>query len=232
MKSFLKPVALLQYGAASAMRKVFSATIALILTITPAIAGQVTVAALGDSLTAGYGLPVEEGFVPQLQAWLRKRGHDVVVKNAGVSGDTTAGGLSRVDWTLTEDVDAVIVELGANDMLRGLPPEAARDNLDRILKAIASRELPVLLAGIPAPPNYGADYKSSFDAIFPDLGAQYDAIVYPNFLYGIGSAGDLPAVAALMQADGLHPNAKGVARIVEDIGPIVEELISRARQKE
>lgn len=171
---------------------------------------------------------MEAGFVPQLETWLKEQGVDARVINAGVSGDTTAGGLARIDWTLSDDVDAVIVELGANDMLRGLPPEQARANLDGIMSAIDARGLPAILAGIPAPPNYGLSYKVKFDAIYPDLAAQYGALVYPNFLQGVGSAGDLGSVAALMQADGLHPNAKGVARIVEDIGPLVLELISRA----
>lgn len=214
------------------MRKAIASIALMFMAGAPVTAGTVTIAALGDSLTAGYGLPVDDGFVPQLETWLEARGHDVDVVNAGVSGDTTAGGLARVAWTLTDDIDAVIVELGANDFLRGLPPEAARANLDGILAEVTGQGLPVLLAGIPAPPNYGADYKQSFDAIYPELGAQYGAIVYRNFLYGIGSAGDLGQVAALMQADGLHPNKDGVARIVADIGPLVEDLISRARTAE
>lgn len=214
------------------MRKVMVTIGVMFLLSAPVAADTVTIAALGDSLTAGFGLPVDDGFAPQLETWLEARGHDVDVINAGVSGDTTAGGLARVAWTLTDDVDAVIVELGANDFLRGLPPEAARANLDGILAEVTGQGLPVLLAGIPAPPNFGADYKTAFDAIYPELGAKYGAIVYKNFLYGIGSAGDLAKVASLMQADGLHPNRDGVARIVADIGPLVEDLISRAETAE
>jgi len=191
-------------------------------------AEPVTIAALGDSLTAGYGLPDGEGFVPQLQAWLIGQGHDVIVLNAGVSGDTTAGGRARLDWTLTPDVDAVIVELGGNDLLRGLAPEEARSNLEAILQGITDRGLPSMIAGMRAPGNYGAEYKRDFDAIYPDLAATYGSIYYPEFLSAIAKDG-IEAGMSLMQADGIHPNRDGVARIVADIGPAVEQLIDRAR---
>lgn len=191
-----------------------------------AMAQTVTVAALGDSLTQGYGLPPDDGFVPQLQAWLTDAGADVVVLNAGVSGDTTAGGLARVAWTLTPDVDALIVALGGNDLLRGIPPEVTRANLDGILAEATLRGLPVLLIGLPAPGNYGPNYKADFDAIFPDLAAAHGALWLPNFGAGLGD--DPAARAPLMQADGIHPNADGVARIVTNLGPAVLELISRA----
>lgn len=197
---------------------------------TSAAAEGVTIAALGDSLTQGYGVPEAEGFVPQLQAWLRANGTpDVVVVNAGVSGDTTAGGLARVDWTLTDDVDAVIVELGANDLLRGLDPAEARRNLDGILAAIAARGLPVLLAGVPAMSNYGPEYQAAFDAMYPEVAAAHGAILYPNFLAGLGPGRDLSAVRALMQPDGIHPNAEGVAAVVAAIGPSVQDLIAAAQ---
>lgn len=196
---------------------------------TVAAADQITVAALGDSLTQGYGLPPEDGFVPQLQAWLQAQGNDVAVLNAGVSGDTTAGGLSRIGWTLSDDVDAVIVELGANDLLRGIEPAVVRENLDGILAEVSARGIPVLLTGIPAPTNYGPEYKAEFDAIFPELAAQYDALLYENFLSGLGTGENLSAARSLMQADGIHPNADGVARIVADIGPVVEALIAQAQ---
>jgi len=154
------------------------------------------------------------------------------VLNAGVSGETTAGGLARIDWALTPDIDAVIVELGANDLLRGLPPEAARENLDGIMSVISGRELPALLAGMPAPQNYGADYKQAFDAIYVDLAAKYEAIYYRNFLQGIGEAGDLAAIGALMQSDGLHPNRDGVEKVVAHIGPLVLELIAQINEAE
>ncbi len=207
--------------------KLISALIVLFLASAPVSAQPVTIAAFGDSLTAGYGLPAEEGFAPQLEGWLRAQGLDVTVLNAGVSGETTAGGLARIDWALTPDVDGIIVELGANDLLRGLPPEAARENLTGIMEVIAKRGLPALLAGMPAPQNYGAEYKAAFDGIYVDLAARYDAIYYRNFLQGIGEAGDLADIQALMQADGLHPNKEGVARVVAHIGPLVVELVER-----
>ena len=204
--------------------------LASILYGAPAWAESVVVAAFGDSLTQGFGLPPEEGFPAQLEGWLQDQGLDVTIVNAGVSGDTTAGGLVRIEWTLTEDVDAVIVELGANDLLRGLPPEQARQNLSGIMDVISGRNLPVLLAGIPAPQNYGADYKAAFDSIYVDLAEKHGAIYYRNFLQGIGEAGDLAEVAKLMQSDGLHPNKDGVARVVAHIGPLVIELISKVKK--
>ncbi len=184
----------------------------------------------GDSLTQGYGLPEAEGFVPQLQAWLRANGApDAVVINAGVSGDTTAGGLARIAWTLTDDVDAVIVALGANDLLRGLDPAERRRNLDGILAEIDGRGLPVLLAGLPAPANYGPEYQAAFDAMYPEVAAAHGAILYPNFLAGLGEGRDLNAARALMQPDGIHPNAEGVAAVVAAIGPSVLELIAAAQ---
>jgi len=182
---------------------------------------QQRVVAFGDSLTAGFGLPVEEGFVPQLEAWLQAQGADVVVVNAGVSGDTTSGGLARVDWVLGEGADLVILELGANDMLRGVAPSVARENLDAILADITGRGIKVLIAGMLAPPNYGTEYRAEFDAIYPELAEQYGADLYPFFLMGLGKADGVFELYAMMQSDGMHPNAKGVEMIVEDIGPAV-----------
>jgi acyl-CoA thioesterase-1 len=194
------------------------------LLATPALADPVTVVALGDSLTAGYGLPEGEGLVPQLQAWLTAQGAEAVIVNAGVSGDTTAGGLARLDWSLTPETDALIVTLGGNDMLRGLPPAQARANLEAILQKAQTRALPVLLVGLAAPGNYGPEYKTEFDALYPDLAAQYDALLVPNLFAPL--VGNDPAVAAkFFQADGIHPNAKGVAKIVEGLGPKVLELV-------
>lgn len=191
-----------------------------------------TVAALGDSLTQGYGLPPEDGFVPQLERYLSEAGISATVLNAGVSGDTTAGGLSRIDWTLTPDVDALIVALGGNDLLRGIAPETARANLAGILDRASARGLPVLLIGLEAPSNYGPDYKAAFDAIYPDLAAEYDALHVESFLAPLIAAtgGDrAAALARYMQPDGIHPNAAGVAVIVGAIGPAVAELVARAR---
>jgi len=220
----------LAYGLRRACLKP-AVAIALALNAASAAAEPITVAALGDSLTQGYGLPQDEGFVPQLQAWLRDRGHDVEVTNAGVSGDTTAGGAARIDWTLTPDVDALIVALGGNDLLRGIDPAASRENLDTILAAADEVGLPVLLIGMAAPSNYGPDYKAAFDAIFPDLAARHDTMLVDSFFRGLLADGDAgSARARFMQPDGIHPNAAGVARIVADLGPEVEKLLERARR--
>ena len=182
---------------------------------------------MGDSLTQGFGLVPEDGLVPQLGAWLRDEGAVVEIVNAGVSGDTTAGGAARVEWSLTPDVDAMIVALGANDMLRGLEPEEARRNLTSILEVAATRDLPVLLVGIEAPGNFGPDYKTAFDASYPDLAKSYDTLLFPNFFEGLGEA-DFAALQPFFQDDGIHPNARGVEQIVEAMGPAVLELVERA----
>ncbi len=189
-----------------------------------------TIAALGDSLTQGYGLPPEDGLVPQLEAWLRENGAEASVLNAGVSGDTTAGGLSRVGWTLTPDVDAMIVTLGGNDLLRGIDPAASRKNLSGILAAARDAGVPVLLVGLEAPGNYGPDYKAEFEAIYPDLAAEYGALYVPNFLAPISDRLEQGDALDLMQPDGIHPNAEGVKLIVEALGPRVLELIQRVDQ--
>ncbi len=191
------------------------------------VAAQQRVVAFGDSLTAGLGLPEAEGFVPRLEAWLQAEGLDVEVVNAGLSGDTTAGGLARVAWVLDGGADLVILELGANDMLRGVSPALARQNLDAILAEITARGIKVLLAGMLAPPNYGAAYKVDFDAIYPDLAEKYSATLYPFFLQGLGAAQGVDELVGLMQSDGIHPNAKGVGMIVEDIGPVVVEVLAK-----
>ena len=195
-------------------------------------AQEVTIAALGDSLTAGFGLVQEQGFVPQLEAWLQARGHDVEVLNAGVSGDTTAGGLARVGWTLTAEVDAMIVALGGNDLLRGLPPEASRANLEGILQAADAQGVEVLLIGLEAPGNFGPEWQAAFNAMFPELAEAYGTLYEESFLAALeAEAEDNPAtVMSLIQPDGIHPNAEGVALIVEDLGPRVEELIARVPQ--
>ncbi|MGP3699022.1 arylesterase [Rhodobacter sp. NSM] len=217
-----------RYGAPRAMR---NTALAFVFSVTPALAAEeVTVLALGDSLTAGYGLPEGEGFVPQLQQWLRDHGEAVEVVNAGVSGDTTAGGLARLDWSLTPEVDAMIVNLGGNDMLRGLDPKLSRSNLEAILKEARARDLPVLLVGLEAPGNYGPDYKRDFDAIFPELAANYHAEIETNFFAPLAARLDEPdARQRYMQPDGIHPSAEGVAVIVDEIGPKVQALVERAR---
>lgn len=195
----------------------------------PATANPVTIAALGDSLTQGYGLIPEQGFVAQLQNWLEDNGADVTLINAGVSGDTTAGGLARVGWTLTPEVDALIVNLGGNDLLRGLDPSVSRANLEGILAAAKENGLAVLLVGLTAPSNYGADYKAEFEAIFPRLSSRYETLLYPDFLAPLTeNNGRAEALGLYMQADGIHPNSEGVRLIVEGIGPSVLELVQQA----
>lgn len=193
-----------------------------------AMAEDVVIAALGDSLTQGYGLPAEQGFVPQLQAWLDAQGAEVRLINAGVSGDTTAGGLSRVAWTLTPEVDGMIVALGGNDLLRGLGPEQARSNIDGILQAAEAAAVEVLLIGMQAPGNFGPAYKSQFDAIYPELAKEYGSGFLESFFAGMSEVGDITnplSLQAYFQADGVHPNAEGVALIVAQVGPKVLALI-------
>jgi acyl-CoA thioesterase-1 len=207
------------------LRAMRNAVVAIILLISPAYA-DTTLLALGDSLTAGYGLPSEQGLVPQLQEWLGTQGQQVVVINAGVSGDTTAAGLSRLEWSLTPEVGAVMVNLGGNDMLRGIDPAVARANLEAILQKIQARKLPVLLVSLRSPGNYGADYKTAFDAIYGDLARDYGALLADDYFAPLVLS---PGVLDpnLMQADGIHPNAAGVAKVVPVLGPKVQELLAR-----
>ncbi|WP_232279551.1 arylesterase [Roseobacter sp. AzwK-3b] len=198
-----------------------------LLVATPAMAEDVTVLAFGDSLTQGYGLPEAQGLVPQLDAWLAAKGVKVDLINAGVSGDTTAGGAARVDWSLTPEVDAMIVTLGGNDLLRGLDPSDARSNLRAILESARSRDVEVLLVGMKAPGNYGAEYQTAFDSIYPDLAQEFGTLYFENFFAGLGQ--DDPAQARrYFQPDGIHPNSEGVERIVEALGPAVVDLVLRA----
>lgn len=177
---------------------------------------------LGDSLTAGYGLASRDALPARLETALRERGLDARVIDAGVSGDTTAGGLSRLEWALADRPHAVVVALGANDALRAIDPALARSNLDRLLAALSERRLPVLLAGMLAPRNLGPEYGTRFDAIYPELAERHGALLYPFLLDGVAT------VAALNQADGLHPNPAGVEVIVERILPSVLCLARRS----
>ena len=207
----------------------FAAVAAIALPAGTALAQTLTVTALGDSLTQGYGLPEEDGFVPVLEGWLSERGHDVRVINAGVSGDTTAGGAARIDWTLGDNPDALIVALGGNDLLRGIDPAASRANLARILTAARDAGVPVLLAGLPAPGNYGPEFRRDFEAMYVELSEEFDALHYPDFLGPIGEkAAQGLSLSDLMQEDRIHPNAEGVRQIVAAIGPMVEDLLDRA----
>ncbi len=184
-------------------------------------AAPIHIVALGDSLTAGYGLADKDGFVPRLQAALAKNGGAAEIANAGVSGDTASDGLARLDWSVPQGTDAVIVELGANDMLRGIEPEVTRAALDGILRRLTQRHIPVLLCGMRAAPNLGVDYGQAFDRIYPDLAAKYGVLLYPFFLDGV--AADL----SLTQQDGMHPNPAGVDVIIQHILPKVLELIAQ-----
>lgn len=214
----------LTYGGFGPLSK---AAACLAFLVAPLPAWALDILALGDSLTQGYGLPAPDGLVPQLQGWLQEHGHDVTIVNGGVSGDTTAGGLSRVAWSLTPEIDAMIVTLGGNDMMRGIDPATARGNLDGILKEAQARDLPVLLVGMSAPGNFGPDYKTQFDAIYPELAAQYGTLLYEDFFSGLrDQQGDPAGLGKVMQPDGIHPSAEGVKRVVAALGPSVEALIA------
>ena len=218
------------YGAARWLRNLAAAIVMAGAGAAQAQAETVTVAALGDSLTQGYGLLPEEGFVPQLEAWLRAQGADVALINAGVSGDTTAGGLARVGWTLSPEVDAMIVALGGNDMLRGIDPATSRENLRGILEAARAAGVAVLLVGMQAPSNYGPEYKAAFDGMYPDLAQDFGTGLYPSFFQALLGEGSLEAARAMyLQPDAIHPNAAGVARIVADMGPAVLALVESVR---
>jgi acyl-CoA thioesterase-1 len=201
-----------------------AALTAMILSSTGASAKEeVRLLVLGDSLAAGYGLPSSQAFTTKLQAALTERGHAVRIINAGVSGDTTAGGLARMDWVMGDKPQAAILELGANDGLRGLDVGAMRANLTAILNRFDKDGVSVLLAGMKAPPNYGGDYFRAYEKVFTDLAKEYPVIFYPFFLEGAATLSDLN------QQDGIHPNAKGVEIIVRNILPAVEQLLARVK---
>lgn len=193
------------------------------LTSVSAAAEPLRLVALGDSLTAGLGLEAKDAYPAKLQAALAKLGVEVVIDNAGVSGDTTDGGLARLDWSVPDGTKAVLIELGANDMLRGLDPKLARANLAAMLERLKERKIPVLLMGMRAAPNLGADYQKAFDAVYPDLASQYGAVLYPFFLDGVAGT------PGLNQADGMHPTAAGVDVIVTRLAPVVAEFVRKLR---
>lgn len=184
----------------------------------------IRIVAFGDSLTAGYGLKPSEAFPVQLARALKAKGHEVEIANAGVSGDTTAGGLARIDWSVPEGTEAVILELGANDALRGIDPKVTRANLDQIMAKLRGRNIQVLLAGMKAPKNMGDEYEAVFEAIYADLAEAHDALLHPFFLDGV------VLDARLNLPDGIHPTGEGVSIIVGRILPKVEELIARVRE--
>ncbi|NVN85820.1 MAG: arylesterase [Rhodopseudomonas sp.] len=222
------------YGTSSAVVEGLTRTIAWLLVAgvtamaaAPAVADSAAAAptrpiklvVLGDSLSAGYGLPAAAAFPVRLQKALKSNGRETEIINAGVSGDTASGGLGRLDWSVPADTEAVILELGANDALRGTDPKVTRAALDEILKRLKSRNIKVLLCGMLAPPNYGADYAAQFNAIYPDLAKTYAVPLYPFFLDGVAT------IANLNQADGLHPTAEGVDTVVNNILPTVEAFL-------
>jgi acyl-CoA thioesterase-1 len=186
---------------------------------------ETVVVALGDSLTAGLGLPQSESFPAKLEAALKAQGRNVTVVNAGVSGDTVSGALDRLDWALPPNASAVIVELGGNDALQGLPPAEIEALLAKIIERLKAKGLPVLIAGMESPRNMGKDYVDQFHAIYPDLAERYGAVLYPFFLDGVALD------PGLMQEDGIHPNSKGVDRIVVGILPKVDELLAQVKPK-
>ncbi len=196
----------------------------VVLAASAAAARTIRLVVLGDSLTAGLGLPPGKAFPDRLQAALRAKGWDVTVLNAGVSGDTAADGLARYDWAVPADTDALIVELGANDMLRGLKPQATKKALSAILDKARAAKLPTLIAGMRAAPNLGAEYDRAFDAIYPALAESHDVALYPFFLDGVAGNPELN------QADGMHPTAEGVDSIVERIQPSVEAILKQVKQ--
>ena len=215
------------------MRFAFKTIVAALLCAAPAIAQAaerpIRILAFGDSLTQGYGVPPGDDFPDVLEHALKAKGLNVSVINAGVSGDTSAGGLARLDWSL-EDAnnppDAAILELGANDGLRGLPVDDMAKNLDTILARFKARGIPVLLAGMKAPRNYGDAYAKQFDAVYPQLARKYGVLLYPFFLDGVALNTNL------IQADGLHPNPAGVEVIVRNMTPMVTRLIEQAKEKQ
>lgn len=186
---------------------------------------EIVILSFGDSLMAGYQIPINKAFPAQLEATLRDKGYFVRVVNSGVSGDTASDGLARLDWSLNEKVDGAIVEFGANDALRGIDPKVTEPSLDEILKTLKAKHIELLVAGMEAPRNWGKDYDDAFRAMYPRLAAKYDALLYPFFLK------DVATVRSLSLADGLHPTPEGVAVVVRNILPEVEKLIARIREK-
>jgi acyl-CoA thioesterase-1 len=207
------------------MRFGFLVFLAVLLAPLPLPARTLHIMAFGDSLTAGLGLDPAEAFPARLETALKARGHDIVIANSGVSGDTSSAAAERLDWSLGPEIDGVIVELGANDALRGIDPGKTETALDGILTELQKRKLPVLLAGMLAPRNLGQDYGAAFDAIFPRLAHKHGVLFYPFFLDGVA------ADPALNQPDGLHPNSKGVDLIVSRILPVTEDLVKQASAK-
>ena len=229
MKQFGLIVSLpFSYGPLGIMGKMLMACFLICASIAKADE-RIDVLMLGDSLTHGYGLVPENGLVPQLQRYVNSQREGVRLINAGVSGDTTAGGLERVAWSIEPGLDAAVVALGGNDVLRGIAPEVSRANLMGILDELQKAQVAILVVGTHAPNNYGPDYKQQFDQIFPQLAEQYGAYYIPSFFEPFITDGQLDESASLyFQPDGIHPNATGVKMVVESVGPIVMEMIAQA----
>lgn len=214
------------YGAFGTCSKIMATLFCL--AATPSFSQTPAVLMLGDSLTQGYGLLEQDGLVPQLRLWLEDKGISARVINGGVSGDTTAGGLERFEWSLTPDVGAVVVALGSNDMLRGIDPTITKANLDQILQIAVDNKLEIMLVGAEAALNYGPEYKANFDQLFPDLAQKYDTLYVQSYFYPLlEQAADISKLSEFMQSDGMHPNERGVALIVEFIGSKVAQLINQ-----
>ncbi len=212
------------------LRWIFSALVmanSLLIATIPATANDAVlkIVVLGDSLSAGYGLAPGEGYPARLQAALDARGHTVAIIDAGVSGDTSSGGVARFEWSVPADADAIIVELGGNDALRGIDPAITRQALGGIISQAKARNQMVLLAGMLAPPNMGDDYADRFNAVYPALADAHDVALYPFFLDGVAGEPEL------LQPDGIHPTAEGVAIMVEKTLPAVEALIGQLRSR-
>ncbi|NIZ61170.1 arylesterase [Sedimentitalea sp. CY04] len=210
------------------MHKVLT-TLVFVFISAMAMAEPLRITAFGDSLVHGYGLDSDQGLVPQLERWLNDNGADVVLTNAGVSGDTTAGGAARIDWTLGDKPQGLIVLLGGNDLLRGMRPDEAKANLSTILSAASAQGVEVLLIGMLAPGNFGPDYKAEFDAIYGELATEFGSLLFDDAFAGISAqvSGDPIAAQRYLQDDGIHPNAEGVALNVAALGPVALELVER-----
>ncbi len=221
----------LGYGGFEATCKAAIAAIGILAGTAEITEAQETkISVLGDSLVAGYGLPPTAGLVPQLQMWLDARKAEITLQNAGVSGDTTFGGLARLDWTLGPDVDGLVISLGANDMLRGLSPSDAKANLTAILEGATSRGLPVLLVGFQAPLNWGPDYKREFDGMYPKLAQQFETVFLPSFFSSFVDPETGIVEIKYLQQDRLHPNSDGIAVLVDSLGPYFLELAELAKK--
>ncbi len=208
------------YGESRVTFNIFALSVLLFICFTATAQAEIKkIVAFGDSLTAGYGLPQRDAFPVQLEAALKNKGFDVKIENAGVSGDTSTGGLQRLDWAIANGADAVILELGANDALRGIEPGITKQNLDQIIGKLKAKDIPVFLTGMRAPPNMGAAYAGEFDGLFPELAEKHEVAFYPFFLEGVA------AMPELNQEDAIHPNREGVALIVENMLPSLIEFL-------